>query len=265
MFDDETGKLERRTGIERDAIESEGLGPLEWVDFAQLGVGLVKSGAKAIIGRVARETGEAALETGAREVGSHVDDVIADVGRHGDEIVGGGAADDIVGQTPTPGSSAGGARSEMPDPRAGDALDWTRTGPADRPAIEGTTTVTSKDLETRMLARRNGEAVDALADVPALQEAVRQSTLPLGDGRTTLTDLAAESPTNLRDLWSHWEAGRASGDIKSSFDVYVRNRTAREFRGGLGEFTEAFVRGEREIVLKSPKPVTERGSVPRHL
>ncbi|HEY8953832.1 MAG TPA: hypothetical protein VIP78_14885, partial [Candidatus Dormibacteraeota bacterium] len=114
---------------------------------------------------------------------------------------------------------------------------------------------------TQVQAQRIAQGLDAVKDIPALQETVRTSNVTIGDERTTLRDLTADNPQLVRELWIRWQQGRADQSIETAdFGAYVRIRQ-REFRGAGGELTEAFRRGPNEVFVKAPKSVvTEPGS-----
>ncbi|MDT0353144.1 hypothetical protein [Pseudonocardia charpentierae] len=129
-------------------------------------------------------------------------------------------------------------------------------------AVDPETAQRSAEAEQRMATRRRQDAVTALADDPALQEAVRSST-PSTGGRSVLADLAADHPARLRELWADWRAKTAEraskGRPPGSFEEYVRLRMDSNDKPELGEYTDAFARGQREIMITAPSGANRSG------
>lgn len=101
----------------------------------------------------------------------------------------------------------------------------------------------------QMQTERTQAALEKLKDVPDLQKAAA------ADPR--LTEMAENSPPELREHWKNYQAGRAKGTVKSpDFGDYVEI-CGRESGGTAGEYGETFGRGADEIVVKSPKLTPE--------
>jgi hypothetical protein len=184
----------------------------------------------------------------------------------------GGPAD----ESPTPGKKAPEDFSDLNDeladvpegqgPVTGQRLGQKEPGtpPPESPAKKPRTPEEiAKDKATteRMEKLRTDNAVEKLADVPDLKQAVENSKVKMSDGKTALRDIAADNPTGLREMWNQWRAGREAGKIKTKdFGEYVKRRQS-EFRGAAGEAGESFKRGPDEIMVKAPKTdVTEPGT-----
>ncbi|UQX88121.1 DUF4157 domain-containing protein [Jatrophihabitans telluris] len=116
--------------------------------------------------------------------------------------------------------------------------------------------------EAPMAAARLQEGLDSLADLPDLQNAVAASNRRYG-GQAQLRDLAADSPSELRDMWGRWQANRAAAlaanKQPTSFEDYVGKVQSSQYRGRHGELTDAFTRGSHEILVAAPGGVNESG------
>ena len=108
-----------------------------------------------------------------------------------------------------------------------------------------------------MLAQRRQQTIDALADTPALQAAVASAKQVRGVG-----DLAEIPPTVLRRTWAEYQLNAAArvakGQAPHEFGTYVRMRQGSD-RGSLGEMTDVFVRGPREVIVQAPGRINEPG------
>jgi hypothetical protein len=118
------------------------------------------------------------------------------------------------------------------------------------------------ELEASMLAHRRQEGLTALADEPDLQAALVSSTKKLG-GKADLVDLAADSPTRMREMWEDYKVNSAKraaeGKKPHEFADYVKARQASQHRARYGEHTDAFTRGPNEIILAAPGRENEPG------
>jgi hypothetical protein len=111
-----------------------------------------------------------------------------------------------------------------------------------------------KALVEQMQKERIGKGLENLKDAPDLKQYVESNKSLMPDKRTTLKDLAADTPDTLKEMWSQWKQRRASGEIKTDdFAEYVKARSRSEFKGKAGEHTQAFERGPNEIMIKAPK------------
>jgi hypothetical protein len=133
--------------------------------------------------------------------------------------------------------------------------------PAEKPTAPPVDPAREAELVAQMRRERVEGRLKALEDTPALKQVVESSEATLADGQTKLRDLAGDNPQQLRDYWDDWNAGRASGKVKSdNFADYVKVRQ-RGVRGAVGEVTEAAQRGPREVLVKAPKAnVNEPGT-----
>ena len=117
-----------------------------------------------------------------------------------------------------------------------------------------------KEVVTSTQAARREDAIKAFDDLPDLQAQLRSSA-KIGGG-ADLLDLAADSPAMMREVYAAWKANSArriaAGEDPLTFDRYVKARQT-EARGIHGERTEAFSRGQTEIMAVPPGRVNEAG------
>jgi hypothetical protein len=110
-------------------------------------------------------------------------------------------------------------------------------------------------LLSKMHAERRAKGTAKLD--PDLQKLAEHSTKnkkeTFGDGKTTMQDLAADSPERLNQLWRRWKERKPQGKIRSKTFAEYLARVRRGERGGAGENTLAFARGPNETMLKAPK------------
>jgi hypothetical protein len=110
-------------------------------------------------------------------------------------------------------------------------------------------------LVSKMHAERRAKGTAKLD--PDLQKLAEHSTKnkkeTFGDGKTTMQDVAADSPERLNQLWRRWKERKPQGKIRSKTFAEYLSRVRRGERGGAGENTLAFATGPNETMLKAPK------------
>jgi hypothetical protein len=131
--------------------------------------------------------------------------------------------------------------------------------PTTRPARSPEDLAREREVVVKMQADRRENAIKAFDDLPDLKAKLRSSA-KVGGG--DLVDLAANSPTMMREMWAGWQANtakrKAAGEPPLEFESYVKARQT-EARGIHGERTDAFGRGPKEIMVVPPGRVNERG------